>query len=132
MKLSYLIDTDWVIYYLTGNTEVIQKIKELKDSGIGMSVISLAEVYEGVYYSTDPEGNETALLEFLMKVSVIDIDEEVCKIFGKKRGKLRKVGKLFGDMDLLIASTGIRHNLILLTNNRQHYERIEELKLISV
>jgi hypothetical protein len=28
-------------------------------------VISLAELYEGVYYSRDPEGNECALLDFL-------------------------------------------------------------------
>jgi tRNA(fMet)-specific endonuclease VapC len=132
MKLSYLIDTDWVIHYLNGTQKFVEIVRKLRDEGIGMSIISLAEVYEGVYYSTDPKGNEMALQDFLAKVLIIEIDEEICKIFGRERGKLRKEKKLFGDMDLLIASTSIRHNLPLLTNNRQHYERIEKLELISI
>jgi predicted nucleic acid-binding protein len=53
MSLLYLIDTDWVIHYLNGHKEIVQKLKSLKKEGLALSVISLAELYEGVYYSTE-------------------------------------------------------------------------------
>ena len=132
MKLSYLIDTDWVIHYLNGNEKIVEKLNFLKKKGLAISVISLAELYEGVYYSTDPKGDEQALRDFLMGISVLDIEEEICKIFGKGRGGLRKKGRIIGDFDLLIASTCICYDLILLTNNQKHYEVVEGLKIITV
>lgn len=99
---------------------------------MGISIISLAEVYEGIYYSTNPTGNEEGLDNFLTGVTVLGIDEEICKIFGKKRGGLRRQKKMIGDIDLLIASSCLYYNLSLLTNNRKHYEMVEELKILSI
>jgi predicted nucleic acid-binding protein len=62
---------------------------------------------------------------------VLGVDEEVCKIFGRERGRLRKVGQLIGDFDLLIAATGMHYGLTVLTNNRQHFERVEGLQIES-
>jgi predicted nucleic acid-binding protein len=67
-----------------------------------------------------------------MGMPVLGIDEEICKIFGKERGRLRKQGKIIGDFDLLIASTCIYYDLVLLSNNRKHYEVVEELKVVSI
>ena len=60
------------------------------------------------------------------------IDEEVCKIFGRERGRLRKVGQFIGDFDLLIAATGLYYGLTVLTNTRQHFERAKGLQIESV
>jgi tRNA(fMet)-specific endonuclease VapC len=64
-------------------------------------------------------------------VTILGIDEEVCKIFGRERGRLRAAGMLVGDFDLLIGATALRHNLTLLTNNRRHFERIAGLRIES-
>jgi len=132
MSLRYLIDTDWVIHYLNGRDDIVRRLHELQREGLGVSVISLAELYEGIYYSTDPEGNEQDLHDFLRGVSTFGIDEEICKIFGRERGRLRKAGQLIGDFDLLIAATGLHYGLTVLTNNRQHFERVEGLQIESV
>ncbi len=131
MKLSYLIDTDWIIHYLNGHREIIGKLKSLRNEGLAISVISLAELYEGVYYSTNPESNERALNDFLSAVSLLAVEEEICKVLGRERGRLRQKKKMIGDFDLLIASTCLHHNLTLLTNNRKHYEMIERLNILS-
>lgn len=47
MKISYLIDTNWVIDHFNNVEKVTKKLKELKPEGIVLSVISLAELYEG-------------------------------------------------------------------------------------
>ena len=97
-----------------------------------MSVVSLAELYEGVYYSRNPEDSEGRLNDFLSGVVLMGIDEEICKIFGKERGRLRKTKKVVGDFDLLIGATALHHNLKVLTNNRRHFELIEGLTIESV
>ena len=64
---------------------------------------------------------------------IIDhLNREICKVFGRERTKLRKKKQLIGDMDLLIASTALHHNLTILTNNLKHFERVEGLKIFSI
>lgn len=132
MKISYLIDTDWIIHYLNGNRNIVAKLRSLEKDGLTISVISLAELYEGIYYSTNPDGNEKALKDFLSGVSIIGVEDEICRLFGKERGRLRQAKKMIGDFDLLIASTCLHHNLTLLTNNRKHYKMVEGLKILSL
>ncbi|GMO25432.1 MAG: hypothetical protein Ta2F_00700 [Termitinemataceae bacterium] len=43
--------------------------------------------------------------------------------------ELRKIGITIGDADILIASTVIANNSILVTNNVNHYKNIKSLKL---
>lgn len=132
MTIHYLIDTDWVIHYLNGREDIVRRLDALQREGLGLSVISLAELYEGIYSSTDPEGNEQDLKDFLRGVTIMGIDEETCKMFGRERGRLWKQGALIGDADLLIAATGLHNNLTILTNNRQHFQRVEGLHIESL
>jgi len=132
MTIRYLIDTDWAIHYLNEHQSIVQRLHELLNDGLGLSVISLAELYEGVYYSRDPEGDEQELNNFLRGLTILGIDEAICKIFGKERGRLRATGRSIGDFDLLIGATALHHDLTLLTNNRRHFERIEGLRIESL
>ena len=129
---SYLIDTDWIIHYLNGQRETVKRLVSLRKEGRAISVISLAELYEGVYYSTNPEGDKKALDDFLTGVSILGLEDEICKIFGKERGKLRKLKIVIGDFDLLIAATCLCYNLTLLTNNIRHFKMVEGLNIVSI
>ncbi len=42
MRLEYLVDTDWVIHYLTGQSHIVARLDALKEAGLALSVISLA------------------------------------------------------------------------------------------
>ena len=132
MTPSYLIDTDWIIHYLNGQRETVKRLVSLRKEGLAISVISLAELYEGVYYSTNPEGDKKALDDFLTGVSILGLEDEICKIFGKERGKLRKLKIVIGDFDLLIAATCLCYNLTLLTNNIRHFRMVEGLNIVSI
>ena len=132
MTVRYLIDTDWVIDHLNQIDRVVNRLKELRPQGLAISVISLAELYEGIHYSRHPEQSQQALEAFLEDVSVLGIDEEICQLFGRERGRLLRAGQLIGDFDLLIAATGLHYRLTVLTNNRQHFERVEGLLIESI
>jgi tRNA(fMet)-specific endonuclease VapC len=131
MTLRYLVDTDWVIHYLNGHPNIVRRLNNLSAQGCAVSIISLAELYEGVYFSTNPTKNAQSLSDFLRGMSVLGIDDETCKIFGQQRGRLRALEKVVGDFDLLIGATGLRYELTVLTNNRRHFELIEGLALES-
>ncbi len=130
--MPFLVDTDWIIHFLNGRSDVIAKLQELSVEGLAMSMVSLAELYEGIYYSRNPENDEAALRDFVRTVSVLGIDEEVTRIFDRERGRLRRLHKSIGDLDLLIGSTAKRHDLTLLTNNRRHFELLETLRIVSL
>ena len=130
--MRYLVDTDWIVHALHGNRAVIQRLEELTGEGIGISIISIAELYQGVFYSNDPHGNELRLQEFLNGYDVVHLDDDICREFARARGKLKAVGTLIGDLDLFIGCTALWHGLTLLSNNRRHFRRLEGLDVISV
>ena len=132
MTLSYLVDTDWAIHYLNGQERIRRRLEEHREVGLALSVISLAEVFEGIYYSTNPKGNKQGLNEFLEGITLLGIDEETCQLFGKERGRLRSIGRMISDFDLLIGITARQNELTLLTNNRRHFENIEGLRIESL
>ena len=130
--MRYLVDTDWVIDYFHGVERAVRRLNELSPEGVGLSVIALAELYEGVFYSSIPEGNEQAMRDFLEDVDVVGVDDSVCRTFARERGRLRSAGALIDDFDLLIGSPALHHSLTLLTNNRRHFERVHGLRIVSL
>jgi len=132
MTFAYLVDTDWAIHWLHSNDRIRQRMEELRGQGLALSAISLAELWEGVHYSRNPQESEHGLHNFLRRISLVGIDEETCKLFGKERGRLRAEGKRVADFDLIIGVTARQHNLTLLTNNRRHFENIESLRIESL
>lgn len=130
-SLSFLIDTDWAIDHFNGITQVTRRLRELQPQGLGLSVVSAAELWEGAFFSRDTKRSQETLEGFLSGVDILGLDEEICKRFGQLRGSIRKRGQTIGDFDLLIAATALRHNLTLLTNNRKHFESIAGLQIES-
>ena len=47
--------------------------------GVGISIVSVAELYQGVFYSTDPVGNEEILQEFIQGYEFVQLDDDICK-----------------------------------------------------
>ncbi len=127
--MKYLLDTSQVVYYLRQETRVVDDLQSRKGEGLAVSIISVAELYEGIFRATNPEEAERALKEFLSEATVLSVDEDAARIFGQERARLRQVGRPMSDLDLLIAATAIRHDLTLLTADRD-FERVENLTTI--
>ena len=131
MSVRFLVDTDWVIHWLNGHEKIRRRLDEVKEQGLALSVISLAELYEGTYYGRSRKAAEQGLRDFLTGADLLSIDQATAEIFGRERGRLRAARKIIGDFDLMIAATALHHGLTLLTNNRRHFDRIETLRTES-
>ena len=122
--MTYLIDTDRVVDYLKGRPEAIELLQGLGEDGLSISVITLGELLDGIYYGTDPLRHLRGFRDFLEFVAVVNVDESIMARFARLRGQMRQSGQSIGDFDLIIAATALEHDLTLVTRNLRHFTRI--------
>jgi tRNA(fMet)-specific endonuclease VapC len=127
--MSYMLDTNIVVFAIKNNANVISAIKAHKNQGLFISAITLSELEHGIYNSLYPEKNRTALIKFLSLIDVLPYDDKVAQEYGKIRADLQKRGCLIGNMDMLIAAHAKSVHMILVTNNTKEFERIGGLRI---
>lgn len=125
----YLLDTDTVIYLLKGHPAVVENLKNHLHEPIKISVITYMELQYGAYKSQRVAANLAKIKSLGQSIEVATITMVVAEIFGMLKADLEKVGIRLDDFDLAIAACALANNLILVTNNTKHFERIEGLKL---
>lgn len=127
--MSILVDTDLVIDGLNGLSNAVQALRGFASQRIAVSTVTLAEIIEGAFHTSDPSRHLTDARAFLSPYAVLDVTDPVAETFGEIRAGLRRQGNLIADMDLLIAATALTHDLTLLTRNTRHFTRIPGLRL---
>ena len=127
-----LCDSDWIIDLLRGRREAERLIRPMIAEGIGLSIVSVGEIYQGIIYGEEPGWNEAQFIELLDQVIVISPDIAAMLIYGTIRGHFKATGQKIGDNDLFIAATALRYDLTLVTRNRRHFDRIPDLRLHEV
>ena len=101
------------------------------DEAVGncfISEITLAELKYGVENSEKPEKNRRVLSDFLTGVQLIPIFHSL-DLYAKEKARLRKAGTPIDDFDLLIGVTSVSHSLTMVTNNTEHFRRINGIDL---
>ena len=127
--MKYLVETDRAADWLNGQTEALELLKSLAADGLAISLISLGELYEGIYFGRDPVRDERGLRSFLRFVDVLPLNQSIIKRFARIRGELRRQGQLIGDPDILIGATALYHGLIVITRNTRHFARIPGINI---
>ena len=126
--MKYMLDTNICIYIMNQRPlEVIQRFKQFDVGDIGISSITVSELYYGVNKSQNPEKNLQRLTDFLMPFDVLQYDEDAASVYGRIRAQLQKQGQLIGPLDLLIAAHALSRDLILVTNNDREFRRVAGL-----
>ena len=121
-----------MIEFLKGREPAVSTLPRLaRAGGIGISLVTYGEVYDGIYHGQRPVENERGFKAFLRQARVVPIDRRTMRWFGRLRGQMRTMGKPVGDLDLLIAATALRHDLTLVTHNRAHFARVPGLRLYA-
>lgn len=125
---KYLIDTNICIYYIKGKFNLKQKFERADPENCFISEISLAELKFGVENSVHKEKNQIVLDNFLTGIKIIPIFHSL-DLYAKEKARLRKAGTSIDDFDLLIGVTAVKQNLIMVTNNTDHFTKIHGIEL---
>ncbi len=127
--MSYLIDTNIIIYGIKGNPVVHDHLIKNENIPKSISVITYGELLFGAKKSRNYEKNMAIVYRIKELFPVIDIDKAIIETFSELKVNLQKAGSPIDDFDLLIASTALTMNSTLATNNEKHFARIKGLKI---
>ena len=122
----YLLDTCVCIALLKKSPSVIQRLREIGTHNCKISDITLAELYFGAFKSgREKHFNDVSEISKLFEKYPIQYTRK----YGEIRWKLEKQGLRISDMDIFIAATALEEDIILVTGNVKHFERIPGLKI---
>ncbi len=120
---KYLVDTTILIDHLRGNIKAKQFIEEQQPY---VSTITIAELVQGAR-----DKNELKSVRQLCgSLHEVSIDKKVSKRGIALLFDLHlSCGLMF--LDALIAATALENNLLLITGNIKHFNKIDSLQLVS-
>ena len=97
------------------------------------SAVVVGELFKGAFRSPD-RARHLANIEqrVLPAVTVLPYDVAVARVFGELDAQLSPRGAMLADADLQIAATAVHHDLIVVTGNLRHFERVPGLKIDDV
>jgi tRNA(fMet)-specific endonuclease VapC len=127
--MSYLLDTDRIIGALHSRQDALDLIANLVTDGVAMTVITVGELYEGAYRGPNTQMRLAQLQQFVHQFPVLPVTEPIIEVFAERRAQLRAQGTMIADLDLLIASTALYHDLDLVTRNLRHFRRVPGLRI---
>jgi tRNA(fMet)-specific endonuclease VapC len=127
--VKFLVDTDHLIDHLKNHPEAGALLDRHAADGLAVSIITVAELYEGAFNSAETEHQLQITRDALIGYNILGITDRIAEIFAQQRSRLRSQGQLIPDLDLLIASTAIAHDLTLMTRNTRHFDRVAGLTL---
>ncbi len=126
--MKYLLDTNICIHYFNGNQRLREKIISIGMEYFSISEITLAELYFGAENSKCKEQNIQRIDHFANNISIIPIYESI-RTFAKEKARLRKTGITVSDFDLLIGSTAISTNRIIVTRNVKDFINLQDIQI---
>ena len=128
--MSYFLDTNTCIYFLKGTYKnILNKVLSFSPADIKISAIVQAELLYGVEKSIKKDENMKKLASFLLPFDIIPFDDNCSAYYAKIRVELEKIGTPIGPNDLMIGSTVLAQNGILVTNNVKEFSRISKLNI---
>ena len=125
---KYLLDTNICIYFLKGQYSLDKKLDNAGLQNCFISEVTVAELKYGAENSLQVEKNRKVVEEFINAFTIIPIFNAL-DIYAKEKARLKKKGQLIDDFDLLIGTTAISNDLILITRNVSDFERLEKISI---
>ena len=126
---KFLLDSDTSISCLRKRHGIAEKVCDIGVWNCRISQVTVAELRYGAECSDYPVRRHRDVDEFCEYVSVVPINDAIINVYAAQKARMRKHGLLIADFDLLIGATAVYHELVLVTNNTKHFERMQSLQL---
>lgn len=125
-----ILDTDTVSCFFRQNQEVIDKLDHylIEFGFVNISVVTFYEVKNGLYYR-DAKSQLAKFEKFVELNQVLPLSEEVADQAASIYANLRQTGKTIAHNDVMIGATATVNDMVLITNNLNHFSRIRQLEI---
>ncbi len=126
--MTYLVDSNWIILSLHGDTRAEDFLSSLIADGMAINTVIYMEVFQGLEREPDPPSVIAKFEALLDQIPIIPFSIEVAKRCAQVRETLKHQNRRVNSraLDLINATTAIEHNLIFVTQNMDDYKDLPE------
>ena len=129
---QFLLDTNICIHLINGQYNLAAKINEVGSTNCFLSGVTIAELLFGVANSgpAHQANNRRNLAELqqLFNGRILSF-ESALQTYAEQKARLKRLGRLPGEFDMLVGSTALAHNLTLFTRNTRHFVDLSGIQL---
>jgi tRNA(fMet)-specific endonuclease VapC len=129
--LSYLLDTDILVFYLRGEASVRETLLATPLAELKTSSVCIGELYYGAAKSQKRAERKLEVDHLRGALPSLAPGNAEMERFGVLKASLEAQGQRLADADLIIAATALEHDLTLITGNLGHFGRIPDLKVAT-
>ena len=128
--IRYLLDTNACIELIRKRSpKVLSHLRACPIGSVGLSSVTLAELYFGVARSAFPDRNLMALTQFCAPLELLPFDDRAASAYGRVRADLERSGFPAGPLDTLIAAHALSQSAVLVTDNEREFRRVRGLEV---
>jgi tRNA(fMet)-specific endonuclease VapC len=128
--MTYLLDTDTCIAYLTGRSDkVAQRLRELQPADVEICTVVKAELLFVALKSGRRAENLERVQLFLGPFLCHVFDDLAAESYARLRLQLERQGTPIGPNDLFIAAIALSRQCTVVTSNVREFGRITGLKV---
>ena len=128
MEILYLLDTNTVSYYISGNPPTVrERLHCVGLQSTAVSTITEAELRYGVARNPNAARRRASVESFLRNASIQPWDSVAARAYGLLRAEQERKGKPLSTEDLMIAAHALSLGLTLVTHD-QAFSFVEGLK----
>lgn len=127
---KYFLDTNICVDYLRGrHVQIRERLLAMSPADVEIPSIVKAELYYGAEKSNYRDRNIEMIRAFLAPFEIASFDETAAEIYGTAQAELERTGLPIGPNDLIVATTVISRNGILVTRNVGEFSRVAGLTI---
>lgn len=126
-----ILDTSFLIDVLRGNEGVERQLTAANAGVAYVTPITIMELWEGVHRSSATQRERERVKEVLTGLDEVPFDRDCAVAAGRINASLGQAGEPVDDADVMIASCALVHDEPVVTRNISHFERIDDIEVIS-
>lgn len=127
-----ILDTSFLIDVLRGENTVAEAVQTVDERGTAqVSSVTVMELWEGIHLAESSERERKVTENLLTDVRELPFDRECATTAGEVNARLQRNGTPIEAADVMIAATALVHDVPVVTNNVDHFERVDELEILT-
>ena len=127
-----ILDTTFLVDVLRGDSDVTDRLEAVDESGTPfVSAVTMMELAEGIQLADASPAERAAVTDLLENVNEIPFDRQCAMRAGELNADLVTAGEPVDETDVMIAATAVVHGYPVVTRNVAHFERVDDLEVLS-
>jgi tRNA(fMet)-specific endonuclease VapC len=127
--MHYLLDTDTASFAIRGVYGLSMQVLERRSGQLSIAWPTETELMIWAYIGKVPDARFKILSDFHKDIPAIPLSSTIQHQYARLKIELRKAGRPISEFDLLIASTALVHDLVLVSHNTRHFRFVPSLRV---